>query len=209
MGLGLGILALLSMLLCTGCAELVEIAVPILEQAIVAASEEAGQGSGDMQGELPALATVPPTAEAESASTAEPVPAEVQEESAQQEEVNQEEASSPALDAKGSYTSAEDVALYLVTYGRLPDNFITKNEARDLGWVSSEGNLWDVAEGMSIGGDKFGNREGLLPDADGRVWYECDINYRGGFRGSERIVFSNDGLIYYTADHYESFDQLY
>ena len=208
LGLGLGILALLSMLLCTGCAELVEIAVPILEQAIVAASEEAGQGSGDMQGELPALATVPPTAEAESASTAEPVPAEVQEESAQQEEVNQEEASSPALDAKGSYTSAEDVALYLVTYGRLPDNFITKDEARDLGWEG--GSLEPYAPGMCIGGDRFGNYEDLLPKKKGRSYTECDIDTLGArSRGAKRLVFSNDGLIYYTDDHYESFTLLY
>ncbi len=109
----------------------------------------------------------------------------------------------------GWYDTPEEVAEYIHTYGCLPGNFITKDEARDLGWVSSEGNLWDVAYGMSIGGDKFGNREGLLPDAEGRVWYECDINYQGGFRGSERIVYSNDGLIYFTSDHYESFDRLY
>lgn len=113
------------------------------------------------------------------------------------------------IDEDGWYDTLEEVAEYIHTYGKLPGNFITKNEARDLGWVSSEGNLWEVAEGMSIGGDKFGNREGLLPEAEGRVWYECDINYHGGFRGSERIVYSNDGLIYYTADHYESFDKLY
>lgn len=113
------------------------------------------------------------------------------------------------IDEDGWYDTPEDVAEYIHTYGKLPHNFITKEEARDLGWVSSEGNLWDVAYGMSIGGDKFGNREGLLPDAEGRVWYECDINYQGGFRGSERIVYSNDGLVYFTADHYESFDRLY
>ena len=113
------------------------------------------------------------------------------------------------IDEDGWYDTPEAVAEYIHTYGRLPGNFITKNEAQDLGWVSSEGNLWDVAEGMSIGGDRFGNREGLLPDAEGRKWYECDVNYSGGYRGSERIVYSNDGLIYYTADHYESFTQLY
>ncbi len=113
------------------------------------------------------------------------------------------------LDEDGWYDTPEDVAEYIHTYGRLPDNFIRKNDAQDLGWVSSEGNLWDVAYGMSIGGDRFGNREGLLPDADGRKWYECDVNYSGGYRGGERIVYSNDGLIYYTADHYESFEQLY
>ena len=109
----------------------------------------------------------------------------------------------------GSYTSPEDVAEYLHIYGHLPDNFITKNEARDLGWDSQKGNLHDVAPGMSIGGDSFGNREGLLPKADGRKYYECDVNYEGGYRGGERIVYSNDGLIFYTDDHYESYEQLY
>lgn len=115
----------------------------------------------------------------------------------------------PDLPEDGSYTSPEDVAEYLVLYEHLPDNFITKNQARDLGWDSSKGNLWDVAPGMSIGGDRFGNYEGLLPDADGRRWTECDVNYEGGYRGAERIIFSNDGLIYYTDDHYKSFTQLW
>ena len=109
----------------------------------------------------------------------------------------------------GSYTSPDDVAEYLHFYGHLPDNFITKNEARNLGWDSQAGNLDEVAPGMSIGGDTFGNREGLLPKADGRNYYECDVNYEGGYRGGERIVYSNDGLIFYTDDHYKSFEQLY
>lgn len=107
------------------------------------------------------------------------------------------------------YSSPEEVALYLYVFVELPPNFITKDEARELGWVSSEGNLWDVTDGMSIGGDIFGNREGLLPEEADRVWYECDVNYEGGFRGGERVVFSDDGLIYYTADHYESFELMY
>ena len=101
------------------------------------------------------------------------------------------------------------VAAYLHAYGELPPNFIRKEDAKALGWDSEDGNLWDVTEEMSIGGDRFGNREGPLPEADGRMWYECDVNYAGGFRGAERIVYSNDGLIYYTADHYESFALLY
>ncbi len=109
----------------------------------------------------------------------------------------------------GSYTTPEDVAEYIHTFGTLPENFITKDEAIALGWDKSKGNLWDVADGMSIGGDRFGNYEGLLPDADGRTWTECDVNYAGGFRGSERIIFSNDGLIFYTDDHYKTFVQLY
>ena len=109
---------------------------------------------------------------------------------------------------EGHYTGKEEVALYLFTYKKLPSNFLTKAEAEKLGWISSKGNLDEVAPGMSIGGNRFGNYEGLLPDAKNRTWTECDINYLGGFRGAERIVFSNDGLIYYTADHYETFEEI-
>ena len=112
------------------------------------------------------------------------------------------------IDPDGSYTTKEDVALYIHTYGCLPKNFITKNEARDLGWDG--GSVEKYAEGCAIGGDKFGNREGLLPRAEGRQYYECDIDTNGQkSRGAKRIVFSNDGLIYYTEDHYESFTLLY
>ena len=109
----------------------------------------------------------------------------------------------------GTYTSKDEVALYIHTYGHLPSNFISKTKAKKAGWVSSEGNLDEVCPGKSIGGSTFYNDDGLLPEADGRTWKECDINYTGGFRGSERIVFSNDGLIYYTNDHYQTFEQLY
>ncbi len=112
------------------------------------------------------------------------------------------------IDEDGYYYSKEDVSLYLITYGELPDNYITKDEARDLGWTG--GSVEDYAPGCAIGGDVFGNYEGLLPKAKGRVYYECDIDTDGYYsRGSRRIVFSNDGLIYYTHDHYESFELLY
>lgn len=107
-----------------------------------------------------------------------------------------------------AYTSMEEVAVYLATYMRLPDNYLTKRQAEALGWDNRAGNLGEVAAGMSIGGDRFGNYEQRLPDAAGRRWTECDINFDGGYRGGERIVYSNDGLIYYTADHYESFTQI-
>ena len=114
----------------------------------------------------------------------------------------------PAIDEDGWYYSSEDVSLYLYTYGKLPENFITKDEARELGWEG--GSVEKYAPGYAIGGDKFGNREGLLPKASGRVYYECDIDTNGAnSRGAKRIVFSNDGLIYYTDDHYESFTLLY
>ncbi len=113
-----------------------------------------------------------------------------------------------AIDENGSYTSKDEVALYIHTYGHLPPNYVSKTKARKAGWVANEGNLWDVLPGMSIGGSEFYNDEGLLPDAPGRTWTECDINYQGGYRGAERIVFSDDGLIFYTDDHYETFTEI-
>ena len=109
----------------------------------------------------------------------------------------------------GSYTSMEEVSAYIHEFGHLPDNYITKSEAKNLGWKSSEGNLTIVAPGKSIGGDNFSNREGQLPKQSGRKYYECDIDYTGGTRNSKRIVYSNDGLIFYTEDHYNTFEQLY
>lgn len=120
-----------------------------------------------------------------------------------------ESSGTSTLDEQGSYSSPEDVALYIHSYGHLPHNYISKTKARKAGWVANEGNLWDVLPGMSIGGSEFYNDEGLLPDAPGRSWTECDVNYQGGYRGAERLVFSSDGLIFYTDDHYKTFTQLY
>ena len=107
----------------------------------------------------------------------------------------------------GSYTEVEEVAYYLHTYGHLPDNYMTKSEAEEAGWNSYKGNLWDVAYGMSIGGDRYGNYDGQLPK--GERYYEADVNYDGGYRGEERIIYTEDGDIWYTSDHYESFERLY
>ncbi len=118
------------------------------------------------------------------------------------------QATEAQLSISGYYTTKEDVALYIHLYGCLPPNFMTKNEARSRGW--NGGGLEPYAPGKCIGGDRFGNYEGLLPDAPGRTWTECDIDTLGASsRGAKRIVFSNDGLIYYTDDHYESFTLLY
>jgi len=111
-------------------------------------------------------------------------------------------------DEDGAYTTKDDITAYLIAYGTLPDNFMTKDEARALGW--SGGGLDDYSYGMCIGGDSFGNYEGLLPEASGRQYYECDVDtLHADSRGAKRIVYSGDGLIYYTNDHYESFTLLY
>ena len=109
------------------------------------------------------------------------------------------------IDENGSYTTRDDVALYIHVYGKLPSNFITKKEAEKLGWTG--GSLEPYAPGKCIGGGRFGNYEGVLPQGN---YKECDIDTLGKkSRGAKRIVYSDDGRIYYTADHYESFTQLY
>ena len=127
-----------------------------------------------------------------------------------------EESASPAqqspeltVSEDGWYSSREEVALYLHLFGHLPDNYVTKRQAQDAGW--SGGSVEDyTGQGTAIGGSRFGNYEGLLPEADGRTYQECDIDTVGASsRGAKRIVFSNDGLIYYTEDHYASFELLY
>lgn len=105
------------------------------------------------------------------------------------------------------YYDIENVVLYLELYDELPPNYITKNEARELGWEG--GSVEPYLDGAAIGGDRFGNREGLLPASDGRSYTECDIDTDGcGSRGAKRLVFSNDGLYFYTVDHYETFAEV-
>ena len=119
-----------------------------------------------------------------------------------------QEEETPDIEEDGTYTTKEDVARYIHTYGHLPDNFITKKQAQALGWEG--GSLEPYAPGKCIGGSRFGNYEGTLPEKDGRTYTECDIDTLGASkRGAKRIVFSNDGLIYYTEDHYETFELLY
>ncbi|MBD2790839.1 barnase [Xenorhabdus sp. 42] len=105
-------------------------------------------------------------------------------------------------------TEHQRVADYLRKYHKLPDYYITKKQARRLGWNPREGNLCDVLPGKAIGGDRFSNRENKLPAQQGRNWFEADVNYRCGHRGSDRLLYSNDGLIYLTVDHYNHFTRL-
>ncbi|MEE1158923.1 MAG: ribonuclease domain-containing protein [Atopobiaceae bacterium] len=163
-------------------------------------------------GESSADAPNKPTSSSASSAQSEPAPAA---EPAQGSEANRAEPSDdqgaqPALDENGTYTSKDEVAWYLHTYGHLPSNFITKSEAEDEGWKSGGKSLAQACPGKSIGGDRFGNREKKLPTAKGRIWYECDIDYAGQkSRNAKRILYSNDGLIYYTEDHYQTFERLY
>ena len=106
------------------------------------------------------------------------------------------------------YSDKDHVAAYLRAFNELPPNYITKKEAEALGWVSNQGNLWKVAPGRSIGGDRFGNYEGQLPEAKGRKYFECDIDFDGKYRNAKRIIYSSDGLIFYTEDHYTTFEDI-
>jgi hypothetical protein len=207
------ILAVVMLLSLTGCAEVLDILLDIgigyLEtmdptdgttvpgQPVVTDPEDPTQKP-----------TVAPTQKPTEAPTEPPTEAPTQKPTEAPTEPPTEAPTEPPIDEKGWYYSKEDVALYLYTYGHLPSNFITKSQAQSLGW--SGGSVERYKAGAAIGGDRFSNREGLLPKASGRQYYECDIDTNGrNSRGAKRIVFSNDGLIYYTDNHYESFTLLY
>ena len=127
----------------------------------------------------------------------------------QETDLNQSAWEQTGVTEDGEYFSKDEVALYIHLFEHLPDNYITKKDAIKRGWVSTKGNLWEVAPGKCIGGDRFGNREGALPEKNGRKYYECDVDYEGRYRGDDRLVYSDDGLIYYTGDHYNNFEILY
>ena len=176
----------------TGCTaqEAVDIAAGVAEVAleVLAEAEASEEDVQELPTEEPAELPVSPEPE----EIPEPEP----------------EPEKPAIDENGSYDDKENVALYIHTYGKLPPNYITKAEAQDLGWEG--GSVERYAPGKCMGGMKFGNYEGLLPKKNGRQYYECDIDTLGeSSRGAKRIVYSNDGLVYYTDDHYESFTLLY
>lgn len=104
-------------------------------------------------------------------------------------------------------TSEKLVVPYVKKHKRLPDYYIKKSEARKLGWVASEGNLCEAVPGKAIGGDVFFNRENNLPSAPNRKWFEADLNYHCGRRNADRLLFSSDGIIFVTYDHYKTFEQ--
>ncbi|MDO4680508.1 MAG: ribonuclease domain-containing protein [Aerococcus sp.] len=111
---------------------------------------------------------------------------------------------SSAVEEGQIYRSVTDVAAYLHRYHELPPNYITKAKAKEAGWHG--GDLWSVTDKKTIGGDHFGNYEATLPPGD---YYEADVNYYGGKRGDDRLVYTKNGDIYYTEDHYDTFKKLY
>lgn len=120
-----------------------------------------------------------------------------------------ESAASEPEEKTGPIIAPQDIADYLFAHGQLPDNFITKNQAKQLGWDNQQNYVSDAAPGKSIGGDRYGNYEGTLPVVKGRTYYEADANYVKGRRSAQRIVYSTDGHVYYTEDHYATFTELF
>lgn len=130
-------------------------------------------------------------------------------ESSGEEETGNENSKETEIEEDGTYTDKEDVSRYIHEYGHLPSNYITKEEARELGWSDGADNLAEVAPGKNIGGDKYSNSDKMLPEEEGRVFYECDVNVEPGERGEEKVIYTNDGQIFYTGDNMETFEQVY
>ena len=124
-------------------------------------------------------------------------------------ETSSEQKSNISLSAQNidELTQENIVIPYIKKHGELPDYYITKSEAKSLGWVPSKGNLCEVAPGKAIGGDIWTNRQKSLPTKSGRKYFEADLNYHCGNRNADRVVFSNDGLVFVTFDHYRSFEE--
>lgn len=117
----------------------------------------------------------------------------------------------PMMAIQAGYATKDGIngADYWLYYKKkLPEYYITREQAEDLGWRSKKGNLAETTPGKMIGGIPYKNKNGYLPSAPGRIWYEADISYIVGFRGKDRILYSNDGLIFVTCDHYETFYEI-
>ncbi len=170
-------------------------------------------GKPKEESELPTVLPSESVTETASASEEKEETAEESTETASASEETEETAETTSdeitVTEDGEYHDKEHVAFYIHRFGKLPRNYITKEKAEKLGWKSAKGNLMTVAPGKSIGGNVFGNRGKQLPEKKGRKYYECDIDYQSGIRNAKRIVYSNDGLIFYTEDHYKTFEQLY
>lgn len=97
---------------------------------------------------------------------------------------------------------------YLIYHKHLPNYYVTKSYAASKGWINYKGNLSEVLPGKMLGGDVYYNDNKKLPVASNRIWYEADINYISGYRNTSRILYSNDGLVFVTYDHYKTFYEI-
>ena len=112
----------------------------------------------------------------------------------------------PQINENSYYTTKEEVALYLVTYKKLPSNYMTKNNYNNM---TNSGTDLPAGSSTRIGGDRYYNSDGDLPDFGG-AWSECDVNASGptpSQRGSKRIVFTWNFRMFYTDDHYSHWQE--
>ena len=123
-----------------------------------------------------------------------------------------------AVEESGLYTTKDSVAAYICKFDKLPSNYVGKNEGKSL-YESKTGNTFDkwnfnpwTTLGVMIGGDTFNNHADnpdnyrpTLPEGD---YHEADVDYSAKNRGTKRLIYQSDCVIYYTADHYETFDKL-
>lgn len=107
-----------------------------------------------------------------------------------------------------TFDGINGIDVLLLSGNPLPQQYVTKAQAKKAGWKPALLNLRSVISNGTIGGDIYKNLEEKLPSAQGRIWYEADINYTGGARNSSRILYSNDGLVFVTYDHYLTFNQI-
>lgn len=200
------LLALVMLLALTACgAEEIQQAADIIAEVAEAVQEATDDSTSTASG--PEEASAPESQPAEEASETEEAGETAQEAVEPEEAAATEEASLPAVEEDGRYYDVEHVVTYLMTYGKLPSNYITKKQAENLGWQG--GSVQKYQEGAAIGGNRFGNYEGLLPTDGGVTYTECDIDTDGASsRGAKRVIFSSDGHYYYTEDHYESFREV-
>ena len=95
----------------------------------------------------------------------------------------------------------------LKNFQKLPEYYITLSEAIKHGWQNGKSPAKYFPNKMIAGGI-YKNQNHHLPDAPNRIWYEADINYYEGKRNRHRILWSNDGLIFVTYDHYQTFYEI-
>ncbi len=113
-----------------------------------------------------------------------------------------------SIKAGNATENGDDGADYWIKYfGELPKYYVTKNEAKSSGWRQSKSPENYIPDKMIMGGI-YHNKNDHLPNAPGRIWYEADINYYEGKRNGHRFLWSNDGLMFVTYNHYETFYEI-
>lgn len=180
----------------------------VLSLVLCACSQKTVDTGSTVSREVPQpTEVVQPTEAPQPTEAQQPTEAPQPTETPQSTEAPQDEDADAQIDPEQYYYDLESVVLYLETYGELPLNYITKDEAKKRGWEG--GSVEDYYPDAAIGGDYFGNFEKKLPTGKGIKYTECDLDTHGyKNRGSRRLIYSNDGRYFYTRDHYETFKEV-